>query len=122
MGGLVSVYPGGTAGLALLLLRISLAGEFLYLTLATSIVFPEWSFAVAGIVALGLAAGFWTRVWAGGLFMAAVGGLILLPPPLGPLIGLGGACSLALALLGPGTWSLDARLFGLRVISLNGGR
>jgi hypothetical protein len=122
MGGLVSVYPGGAAGLALLLLRISLTGQLVFLTFATAVVLPEWSFAVTGLAALGLATGFWTRVWAGALCAGAAAGLIALPAPLGPLIGLSGISSLALALLGPGAWAVDARLFGRRVVSLNGRR
>lgn len=122
MGGLVSVYPGGTAGLALSLLRFSLAAQLLYLTLARFVVLPEWSLAVIGIAALGLATGFWTRLCAGALRAAAALALILLPAPLGPMTGLSGVASFALVLLGPGAWSIDARLFGLRVISLNGRR
>jgi putative oxidoreductase len=122
MGGLVSVYPGGTAGLALLLLRFSLAAQLLYLTLARVISLPEWSLVVSGIAALGLATGFWTRLCAAALCAEAVSALILLPVPLGPMAGLYGIVSLALVLLGPGAWSADARRFGLRVISLNGAR
>ncbi|HEX4158494.1 MAG TPA: hypothetical protein VHY79_08455 [Rhizomicrobium sp.] len=121
MGGLVSVYPGGAAGLALLLLRVSLAGQLLFLTLATAIRLPEWSLAPTALAALGLATGGGTRVWAAAISAAAAAGLISLSPPLGPMIGLSGISSLALAMLGPGAWSVDARLFGRHVISLNGG-
>jgi|SRR5579862_8407922 len=118
MGSAISIYPTGAAGLALLILRLSLGGQLLFLAFAGVVALPGWGQWVAGIAALGLVTGSGMRVWAVALFIGGMAGFAGLPAPLGPLVGLSGVASLALALLGPGALSVDARLFGRRVISI----
>lgn len=119
MGSLISVYPGGAAGLALLILRISLVGQLLFWAFAGTVQVPDWGLAIAGLIALGLAAGFFTPVWAVALSVGAAMEFFVFPGSLNPLVAFGGIASLALALLSPGAYSIDACLFGRRVISLD---
>lgn len=120
MESLVSIYPGGAAAGALLLLRISLAGQLLFLKFATEVALPDWSSPIAVLVAVGIMAGICARACAVALSLGAAAGFLVLAAPLGPMIGFSAVASVALVVLGPGAWSVDARLFGRRVISLEG--
>jgi uncharacterized membrane protein YphA (DoxX/SURF4 family) len=114
-------YPDGVTGIALLLLRLTHAAIVLpalaSLPLTPSELRAVTIFAVAG--ALALAAGFGTRIAATLILLELAialfpvtgeGGLLLLAP-------LGGAS--ALILLGPGACSIDAYVFGRRVIRVS---
>lgn len=117
---LILRYPDGLFGAALLLLRLSYAA-IAYPTLA--LLWPSPSNLVPvglGAVLLGLALvlGFGARA-ASGLLVVALA-LALPHAPIG-LAGFLLACaggSAALMLLGPGAWSIDAHLYGRRVIRL----
>jgi hypothetical protein len=119
MGTFVSLYPGGPAGFALLVLRWSLAAELLFLTC----ILRGSSTGLEIIVVIGLTGallfGFATQIAAivyigAALFsLKAVGGVV------GVSIALTGLMAISLALLGPGAFSLDARLYGRREISLD---
>jgi hypothetical protein len=117
---LIVHYPDGAAGLALLLMRLSLA-----LAACPSVASlwraptPWWltTFSTAAF-ALALVLGFGTRLaallLAAGLTanaLTATGDLRLL------LMGSAGSAA-ALLLMGPGAYSVDARRFGRRVIRL----
>jgi uncharacterized membrane protein YphA (DoxX/SURF4 family) len=113
-------YPDGVAGLAVLLLRV--ASALVALAVAASIsaspVSANLPCLVAALGALGLILGFATR-WIAlllgiAVIVAAVG--TQLPQQL-LLLGHLGGCA-ALALMGPGAYSIDARRHGRRVIQL----
>ena len=117
---LILRYPDGLFGAALLLLRLSNAAIALP-TLARLWPAPSVTVSVglgAAAIALALISGFGARVAALLLAVAlamgsdgARGDLTLF------LVGCTGA-AVALVLLGPGAWSIDAHLHGRRVIRL----
>jgi hypothetical protein len=101
------VYPGGTTGAGLLLLRFSMVA-----TLLTHERLPalsaSWQWATAALC-VSLALGIWTRLGAGlgALGMIALGLAIHAPQTLIRL-----ACLVVLILTGPGAFALDARAWG----------
>jgi hypothetical protein len=108
-------YPDGAAGLGLLLFRLAVAGSLL--ALPGMFAGPsDWRPLVVVPVAVGLCAGWRTRLFA----VAGVAAVPILAwdslmtaPVL--LLLVDGA---ALALMGPGAFSADARLFGRRTLFL----
>jgi len=117
---MLSHYPDGSAGIALLLLRFSCA-----LTGFSALAFlwpvPAGGNAAviaSGILALALAAGFSTRMAALLLGVALIADLVVANGRFAPfLLALTGMAG-ALLLLGPGAYSLDALRYGRRVIRL----
>ncbi|MEI8435455.1 hypothetical protein WBQ88_15820 [Sphingopyxis sp. CCNWLW253] len=114
---LFSVYPAGLAGFALLLLRCSLA---LVLTFSASEFFDlrSWPALLVDGLAIALVAGFATRIIAASASVAGV--LVLVANDHATLIFLAGRSidALALALIGPGAYSIDAALYGRATINL----
>lgn len=108
------MFPSGRAGLALLVLRTSVAAALLLGAVVGSHALL-WT-AASGSIAVLLCAGFATPICAGVCSIVAAivafraSGDGALCPTLFALT------SLALALLGPGAYSLDARVFGRRRI------
>jgi hypothetical protein len=111
------MFPAGAAGVALLLLRLSLVSMLiLRISSDQDTAVPMWAVLVLSITALCLMAGLYTpatcaiclavevlaltRLHGGQAYQTAV----FLPVPVG------------LAILGPGAFSLDAKLFGRRVV------
>jgi hypothetical protein len=119
MSTFVSHYPGGSGGLALLILRWSLTVELWFLAYILRVSIADWEAWVAIALALALLVGFGTQIaaliYAGVAVFAfkVVGGVV------GASVALTGLMAISLALLGPGTFSLDARLYGRREISLD---
>jgi hypothetical protein len=110
-------YPGGLAGLALLLLRASIVCWLAITPLpATS---NNWITIVTCLVALALSVGFSARAASGcfviGLVVTGIVGQITLEAFAAPALD-----SLALALIGPGAYSIDAMIFGRRTMRLPG--
>jgi len=110
------MFPQGGPGLALLLLRISVASIFLMsLTSRFGVSFAPLIFVGVLLVAISLSIGFFTP------FLAVIAGLtaianLLVGPRSGDFIYIVTVLdAIALTLLGPGAYSVDARLFGLRV-------
>jgi uncharacterized membrane protein len=109
-----SLFPQAAISFGLLLLRISVAlavnldahGQF-----AASR--PDWTIATLWVCSVALVAGFLTPLFAG---VSAVLALTFLgaTDSLAPVVR--AAAAVALALLGPGAYSVDARLFGPRTV------
>ncbi len=111
---LFSVFPAGASGAALLLLRISAAlllGVLWHLS-----GFSAWSYLPAAILGIALIVGFFTRLAALAVAALALLALMRLEGLSALLLALQGTSAVALALLGAGAYSIDARLFGRRII------
>ena len=110
-----SSFPSGRPGIGLLLLRLAAS---VYLVQQSRLFFDEsWQMFSIGLIAIAsaalLAAGLLTPI------AAALGALAVLLAD-GPAHAYLLVVSLAVFLLGPGTYSVDARLFGRREIVITG--
>jgi hypothetical protein len=116
----VSRYPDGAAGLALVLLRLACAWiAFLVLARPPIPPFsPHAAIVVSAAFALALALGFGTRI-AAFVLVAAAMAIVIVVGSDSALTMVARACACAaLGLLGPGAYSIDANVFGRRVIRL----
>ena len=111
------MFPQGGPGLALLLLRVSVAATVLIeaasrLRVSSSYVL----FAGAVLISISLAIGFLTPLLSVVVCISAAAAMVLLHGllPDSIILGLLILIAAALGLLGPGAYSLDARLFGRR--------
>ena len=114
------MFPPGLPGLALLLLRASVAIALLLDTYAHRDALPAWAHAAAIVISLGISAGYLTPVVASAALVCHAGiwfagGASLVTATLTLIFALN---ALALALLGPGAYSLDSRRFGRRLVVL----
>ncbi len=107
------MFPDGGPGAGLLFLRFAVA---LSLRLAPS--GDSLRHALLGLLALGLSLGIMTPVFAAVCCLLQVYELIVMGGATLPDAGIQILAAGALVLLGPGAHSLDARLFGRRVITL----
>lgn len=120
MSRLISSFPNRFQGIGLFLLRLALAGGLIAEAVArlsepiTGLAFVAAGGALAGAL---LVIGVWTDIVA---IAVCVLQLALLPLSDGAIEIrlLRVAVSLALILLGPGAWSVDARLFGRRRLEI----
>jgi len=114
---LFSTFATGGPGVGLLLMRLATAISLTAQGLARLRTQPMLLDAVAIAVAILLFAGLWTPV--AGLLVAIVGawkGISQAGDPWANF--LLASMGIALALLGPGVWSMDARLFGWKRIDV----
>lgn len=117
---LLSLFPHGHAGIGLILLRLAV-GTGLALLDPVALLWAQAGTAhfVAGVMVLALLAGLLTRWMAMICCFAAIAELydleltMAMLPPL-----MFGLCAAALTLLGPGAYSMDAMLFGRRVVKI----
>jgi uncharacterized membrane protein YphA (DoxX/SURF4 family) len=116
---LYSMFPQGGPGLGLLLLRTATAAMFvLNITHRFNFSSPAIYWAVVSLIvtiSLSLCLGFLTPVLAVVACASAVANLFLADQPGNVVYILRILTSAALIFLGPGAYSVDARLFGLRV-------
>jgi hypothetical protein len=113
---LFSMFPQGGPGAALLLFRVSVAAMFFIYSPHASGALPSHLLFAAGLLIIALLViGFLTPISSVAICLFAIAGL--LPPrhEIFPHVLL--ICYAAsLAVLGPGAYSIDARLFGRRVL------
>jgi hypothetical protein len=115
---LFSMFPAGLPGLALILLRVSVASTVLVLWVGQRDDLPLWLTTVFIATAALLTAGFLTPIVAL-LAMAVQFASILFGFAPWPLVAVALILNAAaLALLGPGAYSYDAVRFGRRVVDL----
>jgi hypothetical protein len=110
------MFPPGAPGFALLLLRLSVAVALLLQDYAYRDALPVWVHGTAILLSLGVSVGYFTPLAAS----AALAYHMLMALELGaPAVALVPVIdALALALLGPGAYSLDSRRFGRRLVVL----
>jgi hypothetical protein len=116
---LFSMFPAGAPGIALLLLRLSVAA-MLFIDPSGRVLWPAalWLSVVSLVAAIAVAAGFITPILALICGALKVYAFIGTAHGIAPLIVLALLLSLAVAMLGPGAYSLDAKMFGRRVVLL----
>ena len=118
---LFSTFAHGAPGVGLLLLRV-VAGIALVFQAAMALrsgppLGPTILYVLTGVVGLLLLVGFWTPI--AGTILAILASWSAFLHPADPLSWiLLGTLGAALALLGPGGWSADARLFGWKRVEL----
>ena len=112
------MFPQGGPGIGLLLLRIAAAGIFA-LNLTHRFNFSSalhwFVVSVTALMALGLLLGFLTSILTIMACVVAVANLFWTDAPVDGVYIVSILISVALFFLGPGAYSVDARLFGLRV-------
>jgi hypothetical protein len=109
------MFPPGGPGIGLLLLRISVAGALVVTGVNRSGV-SSFFWVAALLIPLSLTAGFLTQYLS---LIACVSGIVIFVARtlhLDLILALLILNASALALLGPGAYSIDARLFGRRVV------
>jgi uncharacterized membrane protein YphA (DoxX/SURF4 family) len=108
---LFSTFAGGWPGAGLLMQRVLVGSALLYCTTAppaSVLAAPQVIGALAGLL---LIVGLWTPV--AGVVTACAEVLVAFSSPAHPAVPAGLAVlGLTLALIGPGEWSVDARLYG----------
>jgi putative oxidoreductase len=118
---LFSMFPPGFPGIALLLLRVSVALTVLLEGYMRQEGLPVWLVAASLLLAILLIAGFVTPILAILAMVVQLAGAFQGSWPTRILVAILSLNALALALLGPGAYSVDALRFGRRVVDLSAG-
>jgi hypothetical protein len=109
------MFPHGGPGIALFLLRISVAATFLISAKRLGVFSAYWLLALVLLICISLSIGFLTPVLSVVVCIAAAAGAVIATTSGNLLCIFCAFDAAALALLGPGAYSLDSRLFGRRV-------
>jgi len=108
---LFSTFAGGPPGAGLLIQRLLVGGALVYSAVAASdgtAAAPQVIGALSGLL---LIAGLWTPV--AGVFAACAEAWVAVSSPAHPVLpAVLAVLGVILALIGPGAWSVDARLYG----------
>ncbi len=114
------MFPSGRPGIALVIMRLCLAGMLLLHAYRFGpIVSLSWSMPVLVLIAIALCLGVMTAI-AGILYCVAEIGFVFTATGFdATVLILSIPVAIALVFLGPGAYSLDARIFGRRVIVLS---
>ena len=112
---LFSMFPSGRAGIALLCLRLSVIATLLLGTLSSISASQSLTWAIA-ILSLSLFFGFATPISASICCVAEIYLLFATASAMALCVVMSALVALALALLGPGAYSIDARLFGRKTV------
>jgi putative oxidoreductase len=122
---LFSSFARGAPGAGLLLMRAVTGGALIACAVAALAIGPPWHTAALHVTSAGigclLIVGLWTPVAATLAALIAAFGAFSHPGELGFYLLLA-TLGAALALLGPGAWSLDSRLFGLTRLEIRNGK
>ena len=116
---LYSTFAGGWPGTGLLLLRLVIGSALVVRAASRLWIDPPLNVTIPAVLAIGagilLIAGLWTPIVGTSVALIEIWKIIMLPGDkwVWLLLGTAGA---ALAMLGPGLWSIDARLFGWKRI------
>lgn len=115
---LFSMFPAGLPGIGLACLRLAAASALCLAMPSTAARFPlaAWSLEALGFL---LIVGLATPVLAGCCAIAGAYALMRNGGAAWPCAGVVIPAAVALALLGPGAYSVDARLFGRKSVVLN---
>jgi uncharacterized membrane protein YphA (DoxX/SURF4 family) len=116
------MFPRGLPGLALLLLRVSVAGALLIQDSGHWHDLPVWLVVVSILLSIVLLLGYLTPFAAALSVLFHLLAACVLSTQAGSLAVIGCLDALALALVGPGAYSLDSRFFGRRVVHLGSHR
>jgi len=120
---LFAMFPGGGPGVALLLLRISVAIlPLLDNPAAQGVLASRWAMGFLSLAAICLCFGFLTPVFSILVCVIDVLGVLLAGRFDSPVVFFLILNPVALALLGPGAYSIDARIFGRRVLVVSSGK
>lgn len=116
-----STFPTGSPGAGLLLLRLILgavliAAAVVAITRSPSSLVITLAFAEL-LTAAAIILGVWTPIVGVLVCLLQIGGLLKSDGAIEPHL-VRAAVGLSLALLGPGAWSIDARLFGRRRVEI----
>jgi len=111
---LFSFFPAGPAGVGLLLIRVACATQLLATSLESAL--PIGLTLLGAIAAAALAFGVLTQAVAIACVLLLIVDVLCCGKTLGIMAAIQGLDMLALSLLGAGAYSLDAHLFGRRVI------
>jgi len=116
---LYSTFAGGWPGTGLLLLRLVIGSALVVRAASKLWIDPPLNVTVPAVLCIGagilLIAGLWTPIAGISVALIEIWKMLMLPGDrwVWLLLGTAGA---ALAMLGPGRWSIDARLFGWKRI------
>lgn len=112
---LYSTFAGGWPGTGLLLMRLVVGAALVVQATSTLLVEPPVNVTLPTVLVMGagilLIAGLWTPIVGISIALTDICKMLMLPGDRSGLL-LVGTVAAALAMLGPGLWSVDARLYG----------
>jgi uncharacterized membrane protein YphA (DoxX/SURF4 family) len=116
---LFSIFPAGAPGAGLLLLRASVAATLIVDGASAGAWFASaWAIAAVAGTVLFLLLGFLTPYAAVASCLLQLTALFCAGWEHGLHLGIAAVNGIVLAVLGPGAWSIDARVFGRRIVKL----